>query len=110
MDPLTFDDEDLHLRVDRGMFERFNLNSPIHTFRVPLRMRLGALVHDKKPHKLGQLFFGIVRDPNSELYGTARFDFRFMRLGGGPGAARRRAVVPQPASARWPCSCGRRVV
>ncbi|WP_331749774.1 MULTISPECIES: hypothetical protein [unclassified Streptomyces] len=76
MDPLTFDDEDLHLRVDRGMSERFNLNSPVRTFRVPLR-RLGALGHHKKPHKLGQLFVGIVRDPSSALYCTARFDFRF---------------------------------
>ena len=35
MDPLTFDYEDLHLRVDRGVFELFNLGSPESTLRVP---------------------------------------------------------------------------
>ncbi|NEA52958.1 hypothetical protein G3I60_01885 [Streptomyces sp. SID13666] len=76
MDPLTFDYGDLHLRVDRGVFELFNLASAEHTFRVPLRW-LGALVHYKKPDKPGQLFFGVVRDPSAALYGTDRLAFRF---------------------------------
>lgn len=76
MDPLTFEYGDLHLRVDRGVFELFNLATAEHTFRVPLRW-LGVLVHYKKPEKPGQLFFGVVRDPNAALYGTDRLAFRF---------------------------------
>ncbi|MFJ5720974.1 hypothetical protein [Streptomyces sp. NPDC093149] len=76
MDPLTFDYANLHLRVDRGVFELFNLDSAEHTFRVPLRW-LGVLVHYKKPDKPGELFFGVVRDPSSVLYGTDRLAFRF---------------------------------
>ncbi|MFJ1616132.1 MULTISPECIES: hypothetical protein [unclassified Streptomyces] len=76
MEPLAFDYEDLHLRVDRGVFELFNLGTAEHTFRVPLPW-LGALVHYKKPGKPGQLFFGVVRDPNAALYGTDRLAFRF---------------------------------
>ncbi|MFI9103473.1 hypothetical protein ACIGXA_23405 [Streptomyces fildesensis] len=49
MDPLTFDYGDLHLRVDRGVFEIFNLSTAERTFRVPLRW-LGVLVHYKKPY------------------------------------------------------------
>lgn len=69
MDPLTFDYEDLHLRVDRGVFELFYLTNPASTFRVPLRW-LGALVHYKKPNQPGKLSIGSVRDPNAALYGT----------------------------------------
>lgn len=76
MDPITFDYADLHLRVDRGVFELFNLNIAEHTFRVPLRW-LGVLVYYKKPDKPGELFFGVVRDPSSALYGTDRLAFRF---------------------------------
>ncbi|MFI0795851.1 hypothetical protein ACH4OY_24675 [Micromonospora rubida] len=76
MEPLAFDYENLHLRVDRGVFELFNLDSSEHTFRVPLRW-LGALVYYKKPDKPGELFFGVVRDPNAPLYGTDRLAFRF---------------------------------
>ncbi|MEU3459381.1 hypothetical protein ABZ721_05415 [Streptomyces sp. NPDC006733] len=76
MDPLTFDYEDLHLRVDRGVFEFFDLTAGEHTFRVPLR-RLGALVLYKKPAKPGQVFFGTVGDPDVALYGTDPRAFRF---------------------------------
>lgn len=71
MDPLTFDYEDLHVRVDRGVFELFPLRGSgmPHTLRVPLH-RLGVLVHYKKPNKPGELIFGVVRDPNAALYGT----------------------------------------
>lgn len=74
MDPLTFDYEDLHLRVDRGVFELFYLASPANTFRVPLRW-LGALVHYKKPNQPGKLSIGSVRDPNAALYGTDQAAF-----------------------------------
>ncbi|MFE2943765.1 hypothetical protein ACFXKG_32635 [Streptomyces sp. NPDC059255] len=76
MDPLTFDYEDLHLRVDRGVFELFGLGSPTDTVRVPLRW-LGALVHYKKPDRPGKLFLGVVRDPNAALYGTDPAAFRY---------------------------------
>ncbi|MFE9885118.1 hypothetical protein [Streptomyces scopuliridis] len=76
MDPLTFDYESLHLRVDRGVFELFDMGTPDHTFRVPLRW-LGVLVHYKKPDKPGELFFGVVRDPNAALYGTDRLAFSY---------------------------------
>ncbi|MGM1059597.1 hypothetical protein [Saccharothrix sp. Mg75] len=76
MDPLTLDYEDLHLRVDRGVFELFDLALAEHTFRVPLRW-LGAVVHYKKPDKPGRLVFGVVRDPNAALYGTDRSAFRY---------------------------------
>ncbi|MEU1520294.1 hypothetical protein ABZ490_50760 [Streptomyces sp. NPDC005811] len=71
MDPLTFDYEDLHVRVDRGVFELFPLTGSgmPHTLRIPLH-RLGVLVHYKKPNKPGELTFGVVRDPNAALYGT----------------------------------------
>ncbi|WP_326594935.1 hypothetical protein [Streptomyces sp. NBC_01803] len=81
MEPLAFDYEDLHLRGDRGVFELFDLGSAGHAFRVPPRW-LGALAHYKsahykKPEKPGELFFGVVRDPNAALYGTDRLAFRF---------------------------------
>lgn len=72
MDPLTFDYENLHLRVDRGVFEQFGPHGS--ELRVPLP-RLGALVHYKKPDRPGQLFIGTVRDPNAALYGTDRAAF-----------------------------------
>lgn len=74
MDPLTFDYEYLHLRVDRGVLEQFSLSRPENTFRVPLRW-LGALVDYKKPNKPGKLLIGSVRDPNAALYGTDRAAF-----------------------------------
>ncbi|MFJ8856501.1 hypothetical protein [Streptomyces sp. NPDC102437] len=67
MDLLTFDYENLHLRMDRGVFELFSMGRS--ELRVPLRW-LGALVHYKKPDKPGQLVIGTVRDPNAALYGT----------------------------------------
>ena len=76
MDVLTFDCENLHLRVDRGVFELFNLASPESTLRVPPR-RLGVLVDHRKPDKPGEVFFGVVRDPNAALYGTDRLAFRY---------------------------------
>ncbi|MCT9082896.1 hypothetical protein [Streptomyces fulvoviolaceus] len=76
MDPLAFDYENLHLRVDRGVFELFDLDAAEHTFRVPLR-RLGVLAHYKKPDKPGELLFGVVRDPDAALYGTDRVAFKF---------------------------------
>lgn len=76
MDPLTFDYENLHLRVDRGVFELFNLDSAESTFRIPLHW-LGMLVHYKKPDKPGELFFGVVREPHAALYGTDRLAFRY---------------------------------
>lgn len=76
MDPLTFDYEGLHLRVDRGVFELFDLGTPDHTLRVPLRW-LGVLVHYKKPGRPGELFFGVVRDPNAALYGADLLAFRY---------------------------------
>lgn len=76
MEPLTFDYETLHLRVDRGVFELFGLDSIEHTFRVPLRW-LGVLVHYKKPDRPGELFFGVVRDPSAALYGTDPLAFRY---------------------------------
>ncbi|KXK60315.1 hypothetical protein AWW66_19545 [Micromonospora rosaria] len=77
-EPLTFDYENLHVRVDRGVFELFTLDgSPAeHTFRVPLRW-LGVSLHYKKPDKPGTLSFGIVRDPRSALYNTDRLAFRY---------------------------------
>ncbi|BCL33364.1 hypothetical protein ACFFS2_29615 [Streptomyces aurantiacus] len=71
MEPLTFDYEDLHVRVDRGVFELFPLRGSDmpHTLRVPLH-RLGVLVHYKKPNKPGDLIFGVVGDPKAALYGT----------------------------------------
>ena len=67
-EPLTFDYDYLHLRVDRGVFEAFNNGTS--DFRVPLRW-LGALVLYKKPDKPGQLFIGSVRSPDTDaLYGT----------------------------------------
>ncbi|MGY3061760.1 hypothetical protein ACVWZD_006058 [Streptomyces sp. TE3672] len=72
MEPLTFDYENLHLRVDRGVFELFTMGRS--ELRVPLRW-LGALVHYKKPARPGQLFIGTVRDPNAVLYGTDQAAF-----------------------------------
>ncbi|MFE9445375.1 hypothetical protein ACFYO2_41985 [Streptomyces sp. NPDC006602] len=72
MDPLTFDYEDLHLRVDRGVFELFGARGS--ELRVPLP-RLGALVHYKKSDRPGKLFIGTVRDPNAALYGTDQAAF-----------------------------------
>lgn len=70
MEPLTFDYEDLHVRVDRGVFELFPLRgSGMPQLRIPLH-RLGVLVHYKKPNKPGDLVFGVVGDPNTALYGT----------------------------------------
>lgn len=75
MDPLTLDYEDMHLRVDRGVFELFGLSTPDNTYRVPLRW-LGVLVHYKKPDRPGKLFFGVVPDPNAALYGTDQAAFQ----------------------------------
>lgn len=72
MEPLSFDYENLHLRVDRGVFELFTMGRS--ELRVPLRW-LGALVHYKKPARPGQLFIGTVRDPSAVLYGTDRDAF-----------------------------------
>ncbi|GAA2800913.1 hypothetical protein GCM10010441_27240 [Kitasatospora paracochleata] len=72
MDPFTFDYEDLHLRVDRGVFELFGPRGS--ELRVPLRW-LGALVHYKKPDRPGTLLIGTVRDPDAALYGTDRAAF-----------------------------------
>ncbi|MEV4557867.1 hypothetical protein AB0K51_12800 [Kitasatospora sp. NPDC049285] len=72
MEPLTFDYESLHLRVDRGVFELFARGSS--ELRTPLRW-LGVLVHYKKPDRPGELFIGTVRDPNTALYGTDRAAF-----------------------------------
>ncbi|MFF5336069.1 hypothetical protein [Streptomyces sp. NPDC013181] len=74
MDPLTFDYEDLHLRVDRGVFDLFGTRGS--ELRVPLS-RLGALVFHTKPEKPGQLFIGTVRDPNAALYGTDPAAFQY---------------------------------
>ncbi|MEU1299164.1 hypothetical protein [Streptomyces shenzhenensis] len=78
MDPLTFDYENLHVRVDRGVFELFPLSGSgmPHTLRVPLRW-LGVRVHYKKPDKPGELIFGVVHDPNAALYGTDLAAFRY---------------------------------
>ncbi|AXG81908.1 hypothetical protein [Streptomyces paludis] len=76
MDPLTFDYENLHLRVDRGVFELFPLDGIEYGFRVPLRW-LGALVLYKKPDRPGELILGVVRDPDTVLYGTDRLAFRY---------------------------------
>ncbi|MDV9173639.1 hypothetical protein R6V09_26505 [Streptomyces sp. W16] len=76
MDPLTFDYENLHVRVDRGVFELFPLDGIEHGFRVPLSW-LGALVHYKKPDTPGELILGVVRDPHAALYGTERLAFRY---------------------------------
>lgn len=76
MEPLTFDYKDLHFRVDRGVFEAFNLISSQQTYRLPLQW-LAVLVFFKKPGKPGQLFVGSVEDANAPLYGTDRQDFRF---------------------------------
>ncbi|MEU9074093.1 hypothetical protein ACFYUY_22230 [Kitasatospora sp. NPDC004745] len=78
MDPLTLDYDNLHLRVDRGVFELFRLDSAEAGFRVPLRW-LGALVHYRKPGKPGELFVGVVHDPDAALYGTDRQAFRVSR-------------------------------
>ncbi|WP_326770713.1 hypothetical protein OG978_44195 (plasmid) [Streptomyces sp. NBC_01591] len=75
MEPFTFDYENLHARVDRGVFELFNLDSSAHTFRVPLRW-LGVSLHHKKPDRPGTLYFGVVRDPQAALYNTDRLAFR----------------------------------
>ncbi|HEY9327504.1 MAG TPA: hypothetical protein VIS09_04570 [Streptomyces sp.] len=72
MESLTFDYEDLHLRVDRGVFEQFSMGRS--ELRVPLRW-LGALVHYKKPARPGQLFIGTVRESSAALYGTDRAAF-----------------------------------
>ncbi|MEV7601853.1 hypothetical protein AB0O91_31265 [Kitasatospora sp. NPDC089797] len=74
MDPLTFDYENLHLRVDQGVFELFDAGRS--ELRVPLRW-LGALVHYKKTGKPGELFIGTVRDPDAPLYGTDPAAFRY---------------------------------
>ncbi len=72
-----FEYGDLHLRADRGVFELFDLASGGEGgFRVPLRW-LGVLAYYKKPDKPGQLFFGVVRDPEAALYGTDRSVFRY---------------------------------
>ncbi|WP_031069271.1 hypothetical protein [Streptomyces sp. NRRL WC-3742] len=73
-EPLTFDYEDLHLRVDRGVLEVFSRGRS--ELRVPLRW-VGALVQYKKPDKPGQLFIGTVRDPNALLYGTDPAAFQY---------------------------------
>ncbi|MFJ9693894.1 hypothetical protein [Kitasatospora sp. NPDC101183] len=74
MEPLTFDYEDLHLRVDRGVFEQFGAGRS--ELRVPLRW-LGALVHYRKPDRPGQLFIGTVRDLGAPLYGTDPGAFQY---------------------------------
>ncbi|MET8977063.1 hypothetical protein ABZX85_15715 [Streptomyces sp. NPDC004539] len=76
MEPLTFDYENLHLRVDRGVFEQFDLDSSASSFRTPLAW-LGATVHFKKPDRPGTLYVGVVRDPRAALYGTDRLGFRY---------------------------------
>ncbi|MFF1651503.1 hypothetical protein [Streptomyces sp. NPDC058240] len=53
------------------MFELFNLDSPAHTPRVPLRW-LEVSLHHKKPDRPGTLYFGVVRDPRAVLYNTDR--------------------------------------
>ncbi|MFI5710133.1 hypothetical protein [Kribbella sp. NPDC051620] len=75
MDPLTFDYEDLHFRVDRGVFEAFNLIGNQQTYRIPLEW-LAVLVFFKKPGKPGQLFIGSVKDATAPLYGTDRLAIR----------------------------------
>ncbi|MGW0940536.1 hypothetical protein [Streptomyces sp. NPDC002666] len=72
MEPLTFDYENLHLRVDRGVFELFTMGRS--ELRVPLRW-LGVLVHYRKSARPGQLFIGTVRDPSAALYGTDQAAF-----------------------------------
>ncbi|WP_416972995.1 hypothetical protein [Streptomyces sp. 4F14] len=74
MEPLTFDYDYLHLRVDRGIFEQFSLATPADSFRIPLRW-LGATILYKKPAKPGKLYIGSVRDPGAALYGTDRQAF-----------------------------------
>ncbi|WBQ05618.1 hypothetical protein [Kribbella sp. CA-293567] len=75
MEPLTFDYENLHFRVDRGVFEAFDLIGAQQSLRLPLQW-LGVLIFFKKPGKPGQLFIGTVRnrDANLPLYGTDRLD------------------------------------
>lgn len=77
MDPLTFDYEKLHVRVDRGVFELFQPNDLTTTLRIPLHW-LGVLVHYRKPGRPGKLIFGAVNDPRAALYGTdlASFGYR----------------------------------
>ncbi|MEV7869697.1 hypothetical protein AB0P17_27230 [Streptomyces sp. NPDC088124] len=77
MDPLTFDYENLHVRVDRGVFELFRPHNLETTLRIPLPW-LGVLVYYRKPGKPGELIFGGVRDPRAALYGThlASFGYR----------------------------------
>ncbi|MEV7284396.1 hypothetical protein AB0O01_07480 [Streptomyces sp. NPDC093252] len=74
MEPLTFDYDYLHLRLEHGVFELFGFGRS--ELRVPLRW-LGALVHYKKPDRPGELFIGTVRDPGAALYGTDRAAFRY---------------------------------
>lgn len=75
MEPLTFDYADLHFRVDRGVFEAFNLIGAHDTYRLPLHW-LAFLIYFKKPGKPGQLFLGSVEDERKPLYGTDRQDIR----------------------------------
>ncbi|MBP5941859.1 hypothetical protein [Streptomyces acidiscabies] len=76
MEPLTFDYDYLHFRVDRGVFEQFSLAAPAQGFRIPLRW-LGATIHYKKPGRPGKLYVGSVRDPGAALYGTDRLAFSY---------------------------------
>lgn len=87
MDPLTFDYEDLHLRVDRGVFELFSLDNAEHMFRVPLRWP-------------GELIFGIVRDPHAALYGSLSGSAPRRRSGCRPVTSRCFART----SPKWPGS------
>ncbi|MEV7283436.1 hypothetical protein AB0O01_02505 [Streptomyces sp. NPDC093252] len=76
MDPLVLNYENLHLRVDRGIFELFDLSTPSTTFRVPLPW-LGVLIDYKKPDRPGKPYFGAVSDSGAALYGTDKFAFRY---------------------------------
>jgi hypothetical protein len=79
MEPLTFDYKDLHLRVDRGVFEAFNLIGGQQSYRIPLQW-LAVQVFFKKPGKPGVLMVGSVEDAIAPLYGTDRLDIRFGAL------------------------------
>ncbi|MBB5825385.1 hypothetical protein [Micromonospora carbonacea] len=73
-EPLTFDYGNLHVRVDRGVFELFVLDGSgaDHTFRVPLRW-LGVALHYKKPGKPGTLPFGQELSKNPDGAGGGRW-------------------------------------
>ncbi|MFD4558455.1 hypothetical protein ACFWP5_29775 [Streptomyces sp. NPDC058469] len=68
MEPLVFEDGDVHMRVDHGIFEVFWRNHIIGSYRVPLSwLKVRA---ETRKADLTRLHFGSVKELDEPLYAS----------------------------------------